>query len=224
MSMDDILKQFDSPILKSIRDPITVIDKDFRVLWLNRARAVIHQLNRDDVIGRMCYKVFFGRKAPCEDCVVQALFKSGRSHIKEAWLDFPDGSRKWGEVRAYPVYGQNRTVDAALTIIIDITERKLKLERQKRYAEYLSRSLRVLTQEKNRVLSDDGHLDATFGLTDREIEVLRLMTEGFTNNEISEQLSISPHTVKSHVIHIFNKLGVDDRTQAAVLATRHKLI
>jgi DNA-binding NarL/FixJ family response regulator len=100
----------------------------------------------------------------------------------------------------------------------------LKLERQKRYAEYLSESLRVLTQEKNRVLADNGHLDTTFGLTDREIEVLRLMTEGFTNNEISEQLSISPHTVKSHVIHIFNKLGVDDRTQAAVLATRHKLI
>ncbi|MBM4306866.1 MAG: PAS domain-containing protein [Deltaproteobacteria bacterium] len=222
--MDNILKQFDSPILKSIKDPITLIDKDFRVLWLNRARATMHQLNRDDVIGRICYQVFFRRKAPCEDCVVQAVFRSGRSRIKEAWLDFPDGSRKWGEVRAYPVYGENRTVDAALTIIIDITEKKLKLERQKRYAEYLSRSLRVLTQEKNRVLSDDGHFDATFGLTDREIEVLRLMTEGFTNNEISEQLSISPHTAKSHVIHIFNKLGVDDRTQAAVLATRHKLI
>jgi PAS domain S-box-containing protein len=222
--MDNILKQFDSPILKSIRDPLTVIDGDFRVLWANRARAAIHQLNRDDVINRICYEVFFRRKAPCEDCIVQAVFRSGRSCIKEAWLDFPDGSRKWGEVRAYPVYGENRNVDAALTIIIDITEKKLKLERQKRYAEYLSESLRVLTQEKNRVLADDGHLDTTFGLTDREIEVLRLMTEGFTNNEISEQLSISPHTVKSHVIHIFNKLGVDDRTQAAVLATRHKLV
>lgn len=222
--MDNILEQFDSPLLSSIRDPLTVIGRDFRVLWANKARAAIQQLNRDDVIGKICYRVFFRRKAPCEDCVVQAVFRSGRSRIKEEWLDFPDGSRKWGEVRAYPVYGENQTVDAALTIIIDITERKLKLERQKKYAEYLSRSLRVLTQEKNRVLSDDRHLDATFGLTDREIEVLRLMTEGFTNNEISEQLSISPHTVKSHVIHIFNKLGVDDRTQAAVLATRHNLI
>ncbi len=222
--MDNILKQFDSPILNSIRDPLAVIDKNFRVLWANRARAAIHQLNRDEVIGRICYQVFFRRKAPCEDCVAQAVFRSGRSQIKEAWLDFPDGSRKWGEVRTYPVYGENRKVDAVLTIIIDITEKKLKLERQKRYAEYLSRSLRVLTQEKNRVLADDGHLDTTFGLTDREIEVLRLVTEGFTNNEISEQLSISPHTAKSHVIHIFNKLGVDDRTQAAVLATRHKLI
>jgi PAS domain S-box-containing protein len=222
--MDNILKQFDSPILKSIRDPLTVIDRDFRVLWANKARAALHQLNKDDVIGKICYQVFFRRKAPCEDCAVQAAFRSGRSRIKEAWLDFPDGSRKWGEVRAYPVYGENRNIDAALTIIIDITERKLKLERQKRYAEYLSSSLRVITQEKNRVLSDDVHVDTTFGLTDREIEVLRLMTEGFTNNEISKQLSISPHTVKSHIIHIFNKLGVDDRTQAAVLATRHKLI
>ena len=43
--MGNILKQFDSPILKSIRDPLTIIDKDFRVLWANRARAAIHQLN-----------------------------------------------------------------------------------------------------------------------------------------------------------------------------------
>jgi PAS domain S-box-containing protein len=222
--MDNILKQFDSPILKSIRDPLTIIDKDFRVLWANKARVAIHQLNREDVIDRICYKVFFKRKAPCEDCVIQAVFRSGRSRIKEAWLDFPDGSRKWGEVRAYPIYGVNQNVDAVLTIIIDVTERKLKLERQKRYAEYLSGSLRVLTQEKSRVLTDETKLETTFGLTDREIEVLRLMTEGFTNNEIAKQLSISSHTVKSHIIHIFNKLGVDDRTQAAVLATRHKLI
>jgi DNA-binding NarL/FixJ family response regulator len=37
-------------------------------------------------------------------------------------------------------------------------------------------------------------------------------------------LTISPHTVKSHVINIFNKLGVSDRTQAAVLAIRYNLI
>jgi DNA-binding CsgD family transcriptional regulator len=61
-------------------------------------------------------------------------------------------------------------------------------------------------------------------LTDREIEVLGLVAKGETNNAISSMLSISPHTVKSHVIHIFNKLGVSDRTQASVLATRHRLI
>ena len=61
-------------------------------------------------------------------------------------------------------------------------------------------------------------------LTPRELEVLRLMSQGDTNQEISAHLKISPHTVKSHVIHIFNKLGVGDRTQAAVWAARHNLV
>ncbi|MBI5594382.1 MAG: hypothetical protein HY881_28370 [Deltaproteobacteria bacterium] len=61
-------------------------------------------------------------------------------------------------------------------------------------------------------------------LTGREIQVLRLVAEGATNTAISTLLSISPHTVKSHLIHIFNKLGVNDRTQAAVWAARSRLI
>ncbi len=61
-------------------------------------------------------------------------------------------------------------------------------------------------------------------LTGREKEVLRLVAGGSTNNEISDTLFISPHTVKSHVIHIFNKLGVNDRTQAAVIAAQNQLI
>ena len=60
-------------------------------------------------------------------------------------------------------------------------------------------------------------------LSDREIEVLRLVAAGSTNLEISDILCISPHTVKSHVVHIFNKLGVNDRTEAAVWAVRHHL-
>ena len=61
-------------------------------------------------------------------------------------------------------------------------------------------------------------------LTRREVQVLQLMAEGATNPEISERLNISPHTVKSHVIHIFNKLNVNDRTQAAVWAARNQVI
>ncbi|HKI49529.1 MAG TPA: LuxR C-terminal-related transcriptional regulator [Desulfobacteria bacterium] len=61
-------------------------------------------------------------------------------------------------------------------------------------------------------------------LSARELEVLCILAEGTSNNEISHMLNISPHTVKSHVIHIFNKLGVNDRTQAAVWAARHHLI
>ena len=61
-------------------------------------------------------------------------------------------------------------------------------------------------------------------LSPREMEVLRQMGQGLTNREIAQNLFISPHTVKSHVIHIFNKLGVNHRTQAVVWAARRGII
>ena len=63
-----------------------------------------------------------------------------------------------------------------------------------------------------------------FRISGRETEVLRLITEGFTNKEIAQILKVSHNTVKSHVLHIFNKLGVNDRTQAAVWAAQNELI
>jgi DNA-binding NarL/FixJ family response regulator len=62
------------------------------------------------------------------------------------------------------------------------------------------------------------------GLTRREIEVLGLMAEGMTNQEIADRLIVSPTTVKTHVQNILQKLGVSDRTQAAVYAVRCGLI
>ncbi len=61
-------------------------------------------------------------------------------------------------------------------------------------------------------------------LTPRELEVLRLVAQGKTNRAISEQLIITPGTVKLHVEHIIAKLGVSDRTQAAVRAIQLGLL
>jgi NarL family two-component system response regulator LiaR len=55
-------------------------------------------------------------------------------------------------------------------------------------------------------------------LTNREMEVLRLIANGSSNSEIAEQLIISEHTVKGHVSNILSKLHLADRTQAAVYA------
>ena len=55
-------------------------------------------------------------------------------------------------------------------------------------------------------------------LTARETEILRLLAQGQTNPQIARELVVSPGTVKSHVRHIIAKLGVSDRTQAAVRA------
>jgi DNA-binding NarL/FixJ family response regulator len=59
---------------------------------------------------------------------------------------------------------------------------------------------------------------STAGLSDRELEVLRLIGAGRSNSEIAEDLIISVATVKSHVRHILAKLDLRDRIQAVVLA------
>lgn len=61
-------------------------------------------------------------------------------------------------------------------------------------------------------------------LTNRELEVLRLIGEGKTNKEIGDELYISLKTVKTHVSNILNKLDVQDRTQATIYAFKHGLV
>ncbi len=63
------------------------------------------------------------------------------------------------------------------------------------------------------------NVEAIASLTQRELSVLDLVTRGMTNKEIARRLAISPSTVKVHVERIIAKLGVADRTQAAVVAT-----
>jgi len=66
--------------------------------------------------------------------------------------------------------------------------------------------------------------DVEVPLTQRESEVLRQLALGLTNKEIAQALHISYETVKEHVQHILRKVGVSDRTQAAVWAVRKGLI
>jgi DNA-binding NarL/FixJ family response regulator len=66
--------------------------------------------------------------------------------------------------------------------------------------------------------------DVEVPLTNREKEVLKQMALGLTNKEIAQALDISYETVKEHVQHVLRKIGVTDRTQAAVWSVRKGLV
>ena len=63
-----------------------------------------------------------------------------------------------------------------------------------------------------------------YGLTSREAQILKLITEGYSNNEIANELYVSINTTKAHVASILQKLEVDDRLQAALKALKERLV
>ena len=64
----------------------------------------------------------------------------------------------------------------------------------------------------------------TYGLSDRELQILTYVVKGASNREIGQALYISEKTVKNHLSSIFRKLEVEDRTQAALKAVKLKLV
>lgn len=72
----------------------------------------------------------------------------------------------------------------------------------------------------DRLRAPEPEVDALVGITDREREILELIADGMTNRQIGEQLCLAEKTVKNYVSTLLGKLGLERRTQAAVLATR----
>ena len=87
---------------------------------------------------------------------------------------------------------------------------------------YIQPSIAPLLVEASKTENDKD--DPTNILSSREFEVLKLVSEGLFNKEIAYKLSISEKTVKNHVSNIFKKIGVSDRTQAAVYAIKNNLV
>ncbi len=69
-------------------------------------------------------------------------------------------------------------------------------------------------------LSGGVDQEGRVNLTERELEVLALVAQGLTNDQIARQLHLSTRTVEAHLTHIYNKLNVSSRTEAAMLAMR----
>jgi DNA-binding NarL/FixJ family response regulator len=78
-------------------------------------------------------------------------------------------------------------------------------------------SIRAIGSEYRQVITDEP-------LTARELEVLKLIVDGYNNTEIAGELYIAEGTVKTHVRNILNKLYVNNRTQAAIRALRSGLV
>ena len=83
----------------------------------------------------------------------------------------------------------------------------------------------VLQATSNSVTNNENETNyKDYDLTAREAQILKLVTEGYSNMEIAQQLVISVNTTKAHIASILQKLEVDDRLQAALKALKYKIV
>ena len=209
-------------VLASLGDSMAVVDRHYRLVWCNEPMLARYKPG-EQVIGRFCYELLGNSPVPCPDnCPVTPLFASGRPQVVERCFVDPEGLEHWREARAYPIVDKRGRVAFAARISFDITRRKKADAQRVRDRESLERAL----DQMNRLQLD--HLPfqprGGPGLTRRELEVLRLLAQGLSKPAMAEVLGISHNTVKRHVVNIFNKLGVNDRAQAAVWAARQNLV
>mgnify|MGYP002631182326 CR=1 FL=1 len=141
-------------------------------------------------------------------------FAAALSRQYTSIVNCPHLGRPMEERATYPVYDQQGNVVKTVSFDInsDCLHQKISLDE----ARIQDLQSRLVSFEKDENASfDTANSALPAPLSKREIEVLRLIAHGATNKEISAELQISQHTVKSHVIHIFNKIGVNDRVQAS---------
>ena len=195
----------DLQFLKSIRDPLIIVDNHFKILYINKNGAAIYGKRHDHLVGEKCHKLFHNSSSPCISCPIEPVFVKEKTQVSEKWVTLADGRKKCGEIRAYPVFDEQDKVIAVTSIIVDITDKKPN-------------------QKSGHPDEFNNPSHIKFDLSKRETQILDLISKGYTNPDISHDLCISINTVKTHIVNIFNKIGVSDRTQAAIIALKLNLI
>ncbi len=200
-------------VLGRTADAMLSIDGGSRIIAWNEAATELLGYSPDEVLGRPCHEVLCWRDR-CGDAVCDG-------HCPAAAIGEPDEVVETKEVLGHSASG--RTLWLSASTITPPTE----LREQCRLV-HLVREVAV-PPELERVIVErlrgwspatnvgDSRLNV---LTNREREVLQLLTEGLDGSAIAERLVLSPATVRNHIQHILNRLNVHSRTEAVALALR----
>jgi PAS domain S-box-containing protein len=133
--------------LMAVTDPLNILDRNYRIIWANKARAELHQRSVEEMMGKYCYDMFQGRNEPCEGCPVSETFGTSKPCLRERSSLRSDGNRVWTETYAWPVFEDGGTVSYVVEYARNITERKHVEEELAEYHKHLEDLVRVRTAE-----------------------------------------------------------------------------
>jgi len=203
-------------LLSNTADGVCAIGVDGRIVFWNRAAERLLGYAAREVVGKPCCDVFVGRdpagnRLCYQGCHVQTLVKRGEAveHFQMATRT-KAGRPVWLDISILAVPGARRDAATTVHLFRDVTT---------------AHEVEALVRERlaqMRPPLDDGPPSPE--LTRRELDILRLMVAGASTRAMADRLHVSPATVRNHVQHILEKLGVHSRLEAAAYATRRGLV
>ena len=205
-----------------------MVDEDQRIIYWNQAAQEILGYEPDEVMGRNCYEILSGcddegREICCPQCYVSLAALAGNAVTNyDVAARTKSGKIRWINVSILTSPAtQNNSVPLIVHLFRDATQEK----RQERFIRQTLDAAKRLERNNpstttplmpKESLADD--------LTDREREVLSLLAQGLSTQDIAQSLSISSATVRNHVQNILNKLRVHSRLEAVAYAFEHGVI
>jgi len=133
----------------AIRDMISIQDKNFRIIKVNKAFAETFRTSPERLVGQKCYKVVHGTDGPWPECPHLRTLETGKAQKEEF---FDPGLQTWLEVSTWPVFNDDGEITGSVHIGKDVTRRrKIRQERDELLAEL---------EAKNRELRDFAHIVA----------------------------------------------------------------
>ncbi len=200
-------------VVASTAEAAFVTDEDEKIISWNEAAENLLGWSAEEVIGKACFGVLcgvdaFGNRYCKQECAVKEMAQKAEP-IHRYQLIYTSKA------------GKSIPVEISLVVVSTATSSTSQLVHLIRP---LSGGDGPLSRSAHGVPIAGNGEPEELGLSDRELEILRLLASGKSSREAAEELGIKYATVRNHVQNILRKLGVHSRVEAVSLALRNKLI
>jgi PAS domain S-box-containing protein len=190
-------------IFDGITDGLIIVDREFRIVAVNKAEAAFLGREPKDLVGRPCYEVYCRGESACELCPAHETFATGKPAMVSRLELTPGYHRKGVDVYTFPVKSESGETVQAIQYIKDVTDR-VKLQRQLREVEQLTgigqMAANVAHEIRNPLLAVGGfarQLHEEMDPADPRREYTAIILEEVTRLEqiLREQLTLERHLV-----------------------------
>lgn len=184
-------------ILSTIGEAVYIFDPNLTITEVNRTHLKTFDINREEVIGKKCYELFFGRQERCPDCPLTDVFKSGVCVRMERMIPRSEAVKKYFDVMYCPLFDDGGNVIEVICDVRDLTERKAMEDK-------LARSERLATIGE--ISAGMAHeLRQPLGVINNSVYFIGSKLEDTTEEKVKKHLAILEKEVK-HANHLISDL------------------